>query len=191
MSDRRGFLATLAGSAALAALPSLGLVGCSKPEAAPGGGDRPVSDLTLLNGALELEHTAIYAYGLAAGSGLLSKGALAVGGTFKGSHETHREALSAVITSLGGSPVDAKGSYDFIAFDLKTEVDVLRFALFLEMKAARAYQAALAKLQSRSLLDAAARIMGDEVSHAAVLRSVLGKAPVGFYGQIDEVGFDS
>lgn len=192
MSDRRGFLATLAGSAALAALPPLALA-CRRPEAgpAPASGDRPVSDLALLNGALDLEHTAIYAYGLAAGSGLLSKGALAVGGTFRGSHETHREALSAVITGLGGSPVDPKRSYDFSAFELKTEADVLRFALFLEMKAARAYQAALARLQSRSLLDAAARIMGDEVSHAAVLRSVLGKAPVGFYGQMDEVGFDS
>lgn len=192
MSDRRGFLNTLAGGAALAVLPAFAL-GCGRPETAPagGGGERPVSDLTLLNGALDLEHTAIYAYGLAGGSGLLSKGALAVGGTFKTSHETHREALGAVIRSLGGSPVDAKRAYDFGAFELKTEVDVLRLALFLEMKAARAYQAAVAKLQSRSLLEAAARIMGDEVSHAAILRSVLGKAPVGFYGQIDEVGFDS
>ena len=192
MADRRGFLSTLAGGAALAALPALSL-GCGKPTTAPGAGgsDRPVSDLTLLNGALDLEHTAVFAYGLAGGSGLLSKGALAVGGTFKTSHETHREALTAVIRSLGGSPVDAKASYDLSAFELKTEVDVLRLALFLEMKAARAYQAAIAKLQSRSLLDAAARIMGDEVSHAAILRSVLGKAPVGFYGQIDEVGFDS
>lgn len=190
MSDRRAFLGSFAGAAALAALPSLAL-GCDRPASVPGTGDRPVSDLTLLNGALDLEHTAIYAYGLAAGSGLLGKGALAVGGLFKGSHESHREALSAVISSLGGSPVDPKRSYDFSAFELKTEADVLRFALFLEMKAARAYQAAIAKLQSRSLLDAAARIMGDEVSHAAVLRSALGKGPVGFYGQIDEVGFDS
>jgi hypothetical protein len=28
------------------------------------------------------------------------------------------------------------------------------------------------------------------VSHAAMLRAVLGKAPVGFFGQIDEVGFE-
>jgi bacterioferritin (cytochrome b1) len=149
-----------------------------------------VADLALLNGALDLEHTAIFAYGLAGGSGLLGKAALAVGGTFRSSHETHREALSAVITGLGGSPVEARRGYDFSAFELKTETDVLRLALFLEMKAARAYQSALAKVQSRSLLEAAARIMGDEVSHAAILRAVLGKAPVGFFGQIDEVGFE-
>jgi bacterioferritin (cytochrome b1) len=188
MPDRRDFITLLAGGAALAVLPNLG---CARPDADPGPvRERPVADLTLLNGALDLEHTAIFAYGLAGGSGLLGKAALAVGGTFKASHETHREALSAVITGLGGSPVEARRSYDFSAFELKNEVDVLRLALFLEMKAARAYQAAIAKLQSRSLLEAAARIMGDEVSHAAMLRAVLGKAPVGFFGQIDEVGFE-
>lgn len=185
MSERRLFLSTLMGGAALAASGSL--VGCLKPQATPGGDSRPTGDLSLLNGALVLEHTAIYAYGLAGGSGLLSKGVLAVGGTFKGSHESHREALSAVIRSLGGSPADPKKDYDFSAFELKSEADVLRLALFLEMKAARAYQAAASQFKTRSLVEAAARIMGDEVSHATILRAALGKAPVGFYNQIDEM----
>ena len=34
-------------------------------------------------------------------------------------------------------------------------------------------------------------LMGDEVSHAAVLRGALGKGPVGFYSQLDEAGFDA
>jgi hypothetical protein len=152
---------------------------------------RPSSDVGLLNIALELEHTAIYAYGLAAGSGLLSKGVLSVGGLFKASHETHREALTAVIKQTGGFPMPPRKDYDLSAFDLKTEVDVLRLALFLEMKAARTYQKALSQFRNPKLLDAAARIMGDEVSHAAVLRGALGKGPVGFYGQIDEEGFAS
>ena len=58
---------------------------------------------------------------------------------------------------------------------------------FLEMKAARAYQAAVSQFKTKSLLEAAARIMGDEVSHATILRAALGKAPAGFYSQIDEV----
>lgn len=185
MSDRRLFLSALMGGAALTA--SGGLLGCRKPEAAPGGDARPTGDLSILNGALILEHTAIYAYGLAGGSGLLSKGVLAVGGTFKGSHESHREALSAVIKNLGGSPADPKKDYDFSAFELKSEADVLRLALFLEMKAARAYQAAISQFKTKALLEAAARIMGDEVSHAAILRAALGKAPAGFYSQIDEL----
>lgn len=178
MSDRRSFLTTLAGGAALAGLPLLG-----------GGPRRPVSDVALLNTALELEHTAIYAYGLAGSSGLLSPGALAVGGVFKASHESHREALAAVVRQLGGFPMAPRKAYDLSAFDLKTEVDVLHLALFLEMKAARTYQQALSQFRNPKLLDAAARIMGDEVSHAAVLRSALGKGPVGFYGQLDQEGF--
>jgi len=185
MSDRRLFLSALMGGAALAASGSL--VGCSKPDATPTGDSRPTGDLSILNGALVLEHTAIHAYGLAGGSGLLSKGVLTVGGTFKGSHESHREALSAVIKSLGGSPADPKKDYDFSAFELKSEADVLRLALFLEMKAARAYQAAVSQFRTRSLVEAAARIMGDEVSHATILRAALGRAPAGFYSQIDEL----
>jgi hypothetical protein len=185
MSDRRLFLSTLMGGATLAA--SGGLLGCRKPATAPGGDARPTGDLSILNGALVLEHTAIYAYGLAGGSGLLSKGVLAVGGTFKSSHESHREALSAVIRSLGGSPADPRSEYDFSAFELKSEADVLRLALFLEMTAARAYQAAVSQFKTKPLLDAAARIMGDEVSHATVLRAALGKAPVGFYTQLDDL----
>lgn len=185
MSDRRLFLSTLMGGAALAASGTL--LGCRKPDVAPNGDSRPTGDLSILNGALVLEHTAIYAYGLAGGSGLLSKGVLAVGGTFKSSHESHREALSAVIKSLGGSPADPKKDYDFSAFELKSEADVLRLALFLEMKAARAYQSAVSQFKTKALLEAAARIMGDEVSHATILRAALGKAPVGFYSQIDEL----
>lgn len=178
MTDRRAFLTTLAAGGALL-LPGTSLLA----------GSRPPSDVAILNGALELEHTAIYAYGLAAGSGLLSKAVLEVGGTFKASHETHRAALLGAIQDLKGHPIPARKSYDFSAFELKTEGDVLRLALFLEMKAAHAYQKALPLFRRRALTDAAGRIMGDEVSHAAVLRAALGKAPVGFYGQLDE-GFE-
>ena len=180
MTDRRSFLVTLAGGAAAASLP----LGAQSRKTS-----RPPSDVALLNIALELEHTAIYAYGLAGGSGLLSKGVLSVGGLFKASHETHREALTAVIQQAGGFPMAPRKSYDLSAFELKTEGDVLRLALFLEMKAARTYHKALSQFRNPKLLDAAARIMGDEVSHATVLRSALGKAPVGFYGQLDEEGF--
>lgn len=182
MTDRRDFLVTLAGGTALFLLPGSELRGESKPGRAP-------SDVALLNVALELEHTAVYAYGLAAGSGLLSAGVLQVGGTFKAAHETHRAALEGAIKDLRGNPIPARKSYDLSAFDLKTEKDVLRLALFLEMKAATTYQKALAQFRHKRLLDAAGRILGDEVSHAAVLRAALGKAPVGFYGQLDE-GFE-
>ena len=179
MSGRRTFLTTLASGAAALALPGAA-------RAAGKTGPRPPSDVALLNVALELEHTAIFAYGVAAGSGLLSQGALAAGGLFKGSHESHREALTGAIHSLGGFPIAAREAYDLSAFELKTEADVLRLALFLEMKAAHTYQKALAQFRHRRLLDTAGRILGDEVGHAAALRFVLGKGPVAFYGQLDE-----
>jgi hypothetical protein len=179
MIPRRTFISTLLGSAALASLAAPALRGGDGLEKAP-------SDVALLNVALELEHTAIFAYGLAGGSGLLSKEVLEVGGLFKGSHEGHRDALSKVVKGLGGFPIAPKSSYDFGAFELKTEKDLLRLALFLEMKAAHTYQQSLARFRKKSLLGAAGSILGDEVSHAALLRSALGKGPVAFYRQLDE-----
>ena len=178
MTDRRTVLRTLLGGAAAAALPGQALLA--------GTGKRPVSDVAILNGALVIEHTAIYAYSLAGGSGLCSPAALAVGGTFKGSHEQHRDSLMKVIKGLGGFPIGPDQSYDFKAFDLKTEVDVLHLALFLELQAAHAYTAALAGLRHHGVLASAARILGDEVSHAAALRAVLGKAPVPFWSMLQE-----
>ena len=184
MAERRAFLRTLLGGTAL-----LGIGGLELPTLEAADRHRAPSDVALLNTALELEHTAIYAYGFAAGSGLLSKGTLAVGDLFKGAHETHRVALIQAIKDLKGFPIAARKSYSFDAFDLKTEADVLRLALFLEMKAAHAYNDSLRQFRHRALMDAAGRIMGDEVSHAAVLRSALGKGPVAFWNQLDE-GFD-
>lgn len=176
MNPRRHFLSTLLGGASLAAGSSLR---GNELEKAP-------SDVALLNVALELEHAAIFAYGLAGGSGLLSKGALEVGGIFKGSHERHRDVLTQVVRGLGGFPIAPQAAYRFDAFELKTEKDVLRLALFLELKAARTYQKALARFRRKSLLDAAGSILGDEASHAAVLRAALGAAPMPFYRQLDE-----
>jgi hypothetical protein len=167
----------------------LGIGGLELPALEAADAHRAPSDVALLNTALELEHTAIYAYGFAAGSGLLRPGTFAVGGLFKSSHEAHRAALTQAIKDLKGFPIAAKRSYSFDAFELKTEADVLRLALFLELKAAHAYNGALRQFRHKTLLDAAGRIMGDEVSHAAVLRSALGKSPVASWNQLDE-GFD-
>ncbi len=181
MAERRDFLRTVVGGTAL-----LGLSGLDLPAMEAADRGRAPSDVAVLNTALELEHTAIFAYGLAAGSGLLSNGTLAVGALFKGSHETHRAALTQAIKDLKGFPIAARKSYAFDAFELKTEADVLRLALFLELKAAHAYNESLRQFRHKALLDAAGRILGDEVSHAAVLRAALGRGPVAFWGQLDE-----
>jgi Ferritin-like domain len=134
-------------------------------------------DITLMNTALALEHEAIWAYGLAGASGLLSAKAKEVGLLFQGSHEIHRDLLADAIKRKGGEPADAKKEYKF-GLPLANEKDVLELAFKLEVGAARVYLYVVDRFQDRALSAAAGRILSDEVLHATVLRSVLGRDPV-------------
>ncbi len=58
---------------------------------------------------------------------------------------------------------------------LTNEKDVLELAFKLEVGAARVYLYVVERFQDRALSGAAARILSDEVLHATVLRSVLGR----------------
>ena len=94
--DRRtllvsGFAATAVGARGLLAAASPG----ARAAAAP------LGDVDMLNIALGLEHEAIYAYGLAGNSGLLSEKAAEVGLLFQGSHEGHRDLLVKIIRQKG------------------------------------------------------------------------------------------
>ncbi|HEY1252840.1 MAG TPA: ferritin-like domain-containing protein [Thermoanaerobaculia bacterium] len=154
---------------------ALGLAAAGRPLLAlPEKADAPADDVLLLNTALALEHEAIWAYGLAGNSGLLSAKAKEVGLLFQGSHEIHRDLLVDVIKRKGGQPVDARKEYVFTV-PLKKEEDVLQLAFTLEVGAARAYLSVVDKFQDRSLSASASRILSDEVLHATVLRSVLGR----------------
>jgi hypothetical protein len=154
---------------------TLGLAAAGRPLLAlPEKADAPADDILLLNTALALEHEAIWAYGLAGNSGLLSATAKSVGLLFQGSHEIHRDLLVDVIRRKGGQPIDAKKEYVF-GVPLKKEEDVLELAFKLEVGAARAYLSVVDKFQDRSLSASASRILSDEVLHATVLRSVLGR----------------
>src|SRR5689334_20018989 len=103
----------------------------------------PSGDVAILQGALALEHEGIAAYKIAAGSGLVSKGTIAVASVFLGHHEGHRDALAKLITQAGGKPVEPKTNDDYIRelniAALKSEGDVVRFATKLEQGAANAY----------------------------------------------------
>ena len=154
---------------------ALGLAAAGRPLIAlPERGEAPADDILLMNTALALEHQAIWAYGLAGNSGLLSAKAKDVGLLFQGSHEIHRDLLVDTIKRKGGQPVDARKEYSFDV-PLKKEEDVLELAFKLEVGAARAYLSVIDKFQDRALSASAARILSDEVLHATVLRSVLGK----------------
>jgi hypothetical protein len=154
---------------------ALGLAAAGQPLLAlTRGKPKEGDDVTLLNGALALEHEAIWAYGLAGNSGLLSEKAKEVGLLFQGSHEIHRDLIADAVKRKGGRPVEPKKEYVF-GVPLANEKDVLELAFKLEVGAARAYLTVVDKFQDRSLAASAGRILSDEVLHATVLRSVLGR----------------
>jgi hypothetical protein len=68
--------------------------------------------------------------------------------------------------------------YKFPVEQLKTQVDVLRFAAGLEQGAVSAYLGAVPLFGDRDLAKAAASILGDEAMHWAILRQALGENPV-------------
>ncbi|HKD12567.1 MAG TPA: ferritin-like domain-containing protein [Thermoanaerobaculia bacterium] len=134
-------------------------------------------DIVLMNTALDIEHQAIWAYGLAGKSGLLSAKAKEVGLLFQGSHELHRDLLANAVKNKGGTPSEPKKEYVF-GVPLTNEKDVLELAFKLEVGAARVYLYVVDRFQDRALAASAGKILSDEVLHATVLRSVLGREPV-------------
>ncbi|MBU6429764.1 MAG: ferritin-like domain-containing protein, partial [Cyanobacteria bacterium REEB65] len=69
-----------------------------------------------LNGAVDKENRAVWAYKTAAGTGNLSAGVAKVATTFMGQHAEHAAALSKVVIQLGGTPARAKDSYDLASY---------------------------------------------------------------------------
>jgi Ferritin-like domain len=172
MRHRRDFFRSAAKTGLALGLAAAGrpLIALPEPGKTPAVGD----DVVLLNTALALEHEAIWAYGLAGRSGLLSAKAKEVGLLFQGSHEIHRDLVTDAVKRKGGTPVEPKKEYVFNV-PLATEKDVLELAFKLEVGAARAYISVVDRFQDRALSSSAAKILSDEVLHATVLRSVLGR----------------
>ena len=122
-TDRRQFL----GRGATLSAAALALLAGRDALAANHKGN-PAKDVDILNVALGLEHEAINAYQLGAGSGLLQKPVLDVAVQFQGHHKVHRDALIATIQKLGGKPVAEMKLEDYAkalnAAALKNQGDV-------------------------------------------------------------------
>jgi len=136
-------------------------------------------DLGILNVALGLEHEAINAYQLGAGSGLLQKGVLDVAVRFQSDHKAHRDALITTIQKLGGTPVMEKKLEEYAkalkADTLRNQTDVLDLAARLELGAINAYLGVIPAFGSKDLAKVAARLAADETMHFTVLTSTLGR----------------
>jgi hypothetical protein len=140
----------------------------------------PADDVNILNVALGLEHEAINAYQLGAGSGLLSKDVLGVAVLFQSHHKAHRDALVATIGKLGGSAV-AEKTIDQYAKDLNASAikgagDILELARRLELGAANAYLSVIPSLHDKELGKVAARLAADETMHWTILNNAMGGA---------------
>ena len=135
-------------------------------------------DVSVMQGALALEHEGIAAYRLAAGSGLLSKGTIAVASVFLGHHQGHRDALAKLIAEAGGKPVEPKDDQEYAASlnlaALKSEAAVVRFAAGLEQGAANAYVGQVAALRDSKLARLFSQLGADEAVHWALLNNAMG-----------------
>ncbi len=174
-ASRRSFMQK---SSALSAVAVALLAG--KDAMAQGMSGDASKDIAILNVALGLEHEAINAYQLGAGSGLLQKPVLDVAVTFQGNHKAHRDALIATIQKMGGTPVAEKKLDDYAkalkADTLRNQADVLDLAARLELGAINAYLGVIPSLGSKDLGKVAARLAADETMHFTVLNSALGRA---------------
>lgn len=175
-APRRLFLART-GQATLSAA-AIGLLAGEATIASAQTGDI-VRDVGILNVALGLEHEAINAYQLGAGSGLLQKPVLDVAVLFQSHHKAHRDALIATIEKMGGKPVAEKSLDDYAkalnAASLKNQTDVLALAAKLELGATNAYLGVIPAFKENKLGQVAARLAADETMHWTALSSALGR----------------
>lgn len=174
--SRRNFLSTT-GKAGLSAAAVALLAG--RPGLADAASGDMGKDVDILNVALGLEHEAINAYQLGAGSGLLQKPVLDVAVLFQSHHKSHRDALIATIEKLGGKPVTEKSLDDYAkalnAASLKSQADVLSLAAKLELGASNAYLGVIPSFKDPALAQVAGRLAADETMHWTALSSALGR----------------
>lgn len=174
---RRSFLARSSHLTLSAA--ALGLLAGQSGLARAQSSGAMASDVAILNVALGLEHEAINAYQLGAGSGLLQKPVLDVAVQFQSHHKAHRDALVNAIQKMGGKPVMEKSLDDYAralnAASLKSQGDVLALAAKLELGATNAYLGVIPQFKDHALGQVAARLAADETLHWTVLSQALGR----------------
>jgi hypothetical protein len=177
MIQQRRFFLARSGQMTLSAAAIAALAGTATGAAAQSAAMS--GDVDILNIALGLEHEAINAYQLGAGSGLLQKPVLDVAVLFQSHHKGHRDALIATIQKMGGKPVAEKSLDEYAkalnAASLKTQADVLMLAARLELGATNAYLGVIPAFKEGKLGQVAARLAADETMHWTALSSALGK----------------
>ena len=172
---RRGFML---GGAAIAAssIPLLASVRTAFAQAK--------GDAAILERAITLERVTALAYTTVIDGGLLSPAVARTLRRLRGHEQAHADALVTALMDLGGippAPPEGEADVDKVVEglgDVRSQGDVLSFAIELETAVVAAYHDAQAELVETRLLQTAASIMGSEGQHLAVLRMAAGREPV-------------
>jgi ferritin-like protein len=132
------------------------------------------ADISILNGVLDLEHTAVAAY--TAGIPLLNGRARTAATWFLDQELQHTAKLEATIRSAGGRPNPAQASYDL--GNPRDGAEVLELLHTTESSLVNAYLVAIPKVRPGWLRAVAAGILANESQHISILQSVQGRSPV-------------
>lgn len=141
-------------------------------------------DIEILESAIKLERVSALAYDTVLDSGLLSPRVARIAKLFSGHEREHAEALVAALRALRSTPPDERidaEDIDEVAKGIgavKSQADVIDFAIELETSAVAAYYDAHRELIDAGLLQTAASIMANEGQHLVVLRRAAGKPPL-------------
>jgi bacterioferritin (cytochrome b1) len=171
--SRRRFLQTSGAVGASAVVLSACGGDDNKTGVGNGAAEQDKADVEVLNGTLDLELMVLAAY--KAGAALLKAGALQTVKGFLEQEQEHADALAKAIRDAGGTPNRAKSSYELPK--LRSQRDMLMFAVRFENTAIAAYIDALPKLSKGDLRATVASILTNEAQHVAVLRGELDLAP--------------
>jgi rubrerythrin len=142
------------------------------------------TDGTILEKAITLERVAVLAYDTIVGRALLADRLDRQMRLLRGHEQQHADVLTKALTDLGGTPPPAPAGVQDVDQVVKgldhvrTQADVLNFAIELETAAVAAYYDAQAKLVEAKLLQTGASIMANEGQHLVVLRQAARRPPV-------------
>jgi rubrerythrin len=172
--SRRNVLKGASAALAAIALTSASPFAAGRAFAASTLDAEDLTDLDILNFALTLEHLEAEFYKEVVGGGQLSGQALTILTDIRDHEIAHVEALTDVISKLGGTPVQAQDSYNF--GDLSSQEAILETSQALEETGVGAYTGAAALIDDKTtLLPAAASIEQVEARHAAAVRFLRGQ----------------
>lgn len=180
--DRREIIKTGAKLGAAAGLAALvmgvnrggGTVFAQTPTASPF-----KSDIDVLNYALTLEQFEATLYKTLLGLGKLQGKDQQYVSLFTQQEQAHVDAVTATIKKLGGTPVTMPAKYNFAAAGpVDTREQILGVLATVEAVGVSAYQGAAIYIQNKDILAAAGSIAQVEARHTAVIRGLVGMAPV-------------